>query len=279
MSRPIRAGDFRICGYCGSRNKSAHRYCVRCAAPLDATAAGPPRAAGTTATRSNRLVRFLLAAGVLAALGVGLVVRNVFKTTLDVAAVSDDVRADGARTVNATPAPPPPPVSGWYPGANVPVEPDTAPHWESGSSSRHAETGAPSWSTSSFPAARMNPYDVPGDLSASMVGIAPSSARARAAVNRRRVFTEQDLLATRGGAWAAPPPREDVRERESELRVAESRVQTARARLQQARAQRTRAADVDDGHLQKAIAQAADDLADAEEDMARAQRKRAEERR
>lgn len=263
MSQPMRAGDFRVCGYCGSRNKSAHAYCVRCAAPLDATVAGAPPSVGSTTTRNNRLMRFLLVAGVLAAIGVGLLVRNVFKTTLDMAAVSDDVRADSARTTDQKPAPPPP-VSGWYPGANVPVEPDTAP----------------SWPTASIPTARMNPYDVPGDPDESMVGIAPSPPGVRAEVNRRRVFTEEDLLATRGGGLAERQPSSaGVAERESKLKVAESRVQAARARLQQARAQRDRDVDVDEDHLRKAIAQAADDLEDAEEDVAKARRKLQEARR
>jgi hypothetical protein len=130
-------------------------------------------------------MRFVLAAGVIAAIAVGLIVRTVFRATLEVPAISEDVRADSARTVSA----PPPPVSGWYPGANVPVEPDTAP----------------AWSTESFPVVRPNPYDVPGDPNASMVGIAPRPPRARAAMLRQRVFTENDLLATRD---AGSPPDE-----------------------------------------------------------------------
>ena len=257
MSQPIRAGDFRVCGYCGSRNKSAHTYCVRCAAPLDATVAGVPRVAADTGTRNSRLMRFLLAGGVLAAIGAGLMVRSMLNAPMD--AVSDDVRADSARTVDATVAPPPP-VSGWVPGANVPVETETAP---------------PAWSPSTFPTARVNPYDVPGDPNASMVGIAPSAPRARAAVNRRRVYTEQDLLATRGGAWTPPEPG-DVAERQAKLGVAESRVAAAQARLSQAHEQRN-AADPD--HVRKAIAQAEDDLEEAREDAARAQRKLQEARR
>jgi hypothetical protein len=262
MSDSMKAGDFRVCGYCGSRNKAAHVYCVRCSAPLDAVAAGMVRT-GPVRQGNGGLARFLMAAGVIAALGVGFMVRTLFQATGEVAAVSEDVRADGVGTVGA-PVAPPPAVSGWYPGANVPVEPDTAPVWPSGS----------------VPAARPNPYDVPGDPNASMVGIAPSSPPVRAAVNRKRVFTEQDLLATRGSVWSRPEPASAaVAERESKLGVAESRVQAARARLQQARAQRARSTDVDDDHLRKAIEQAADDLEDAQEDAARAQRKLAEERR
>ena len=261
MSDSIKAGDFRVCGYCGSRNKAAHRYCVRCSAPLDAVAGGASQTAPVR-QRSSGLMRFLLAAGVIAALGVGFMVRTLFQATGEVAAVSEDVRADGAGTATA-PVAPPPAVSGWYPGANVPVEPDTAPTWSSGSS----------------PVARPNPYDVPGDPNASMVGIAPSSPPVRTAVSRKRVFTEQDLLATRGSVWSTHSPASaDVAERETKLSVAESRVEAARARLQQARAQRSRSG-VDDDHLRKAIEQAADDLEDAQEDAVKAQRKLAEERR
>ena len=260
MSDGVRAGQFRVCGYCGSRTKSGHVYCVRCSAPLDAAVTGYPGATGPTRPRNARLVRFVLAAGVLAALAVGLMVRSVFKTTIDAAAISDDVRADGARTVSAAPVAPPPAVTGWYPGANVPVEPDTAPSWSSGS----------------FPAARMNPYDVPGDPNASMVGIAPSAPRVRAAMRQKRVFTEQDLLATRGSAWTTPAAGE-VTERESKLTIAESRLESARTRLAQARAQLGRAADKD--HVRDAIEQAEDDLEDAQEDAAKAQRKLQEARR
>lgn len=262
MSSPIRAGDFRICPYCASRNKSVHKYCVRCSAPME-TAAPASGGMPLVETGNDRLKRFLVAAAVLAAAGIGLMWKTVTRATGEVAALSDDVRADSTGTVTA-PVAPPPTVSGWYPGANVPVEPDTAPAWPG----------------SSMPTPRINPYDVPGDPATSMVGIAPSAPRVRASVNRRRVYTEQDLLATRGGAWSTPSPASaDIAERESRLGVAESRVQAARARLQQARSQRSRSADVDSDHLEKAIEQAADDLEDAEEDVARAQRKLAEERR
>jgi hypothetical protein len=204
------------------------------------------------------MMRFVLAAGVMAAIAVGLILHTVFRATSEVSALSDDVRADSARTVSA---PAPPPVSGWYPGANVPVEPDTAP----------------SWSSDSFPVARPNPYDVPGDPNASMVGIAPSSPRVRAAMRKQRVFTDQDLLATRGGAWASPPASSEVTERASKLSVAESRLQAAQSRLAQARAQRGGPAD--DDHVREAIEQAEDDLEDAREDAAKAQRRLQEARR
>ena len=185
MSDSIKPGDFRICPSCGSRNKAAYNYCVRCSAKLDEAATGAEPLVYTALPDNRRMMRFLLAAGVIAALAAGLVVRTVFRATLEVPEISQDVRADSARTVSA----PPPPVSGWVPGATVPVEPDPAPRW----------------SSTSFPVARPNPYDVPGDPSASMVGIAPSPPRVRAAMARKRVFTEDDLLATRGGPTPPPP--------------------------------------------------------------------------
>lgn len=141
-----------------------------------------------------RLMRFLLAAFVLAAIGVGYVARTVTLATEEVAALSDDVRADSARTVDS----PPPAVTGWAPGANVPAAPEPAT-WSS------TPAPAPAWSSESFPVARPNPYDVPGDPSASMVGIAPRAPRARAAMLRQRVFTDNDLLATRGQDLSTPP--------------------------------------------------------------------------
>jgi hypothetical protein len=201
MADSIRAGDFRICPSCGSRNKAAYNYCVRCSAELDAAAA-MERVAGPARSGNTRVMRFVLAGGVIAALAVGLAVRTVFRATLEVPPTSEDVRADSARTAIA---PPPPPVSGWYPGANVPVETERAP-----SGSSHS---APSWSGDSFPVARPNPYDVPGDPNASMVGIAPRAPRARAAMLRQRVFTDHDLLATRGGPGSTPPAPEEDRSR------------------------------------------------------------------
>jgi hypothetical protein len=189
MADSIRAGDFRICPSCGSRNKAAYLYCVRCSAQLDAAAADAGLASGAAPAGSPRMMRLVLAAGVIAAIAAGLIVRTVFRATLEVPVISDDVRADSARTVDAPP--PPPPVSGWYPGANVPVAPETVPAWSNNS--------APTWSSDSFPVERVNPYDVPGDPNASMVGIAPRAPRDRAALLQKRVFTENDLLATRGG--------------------------------------------------------------------------------
>ena len=189
MSDSIRASEFRICPLCGSRNKAAHNYCVRCSASLDASEPASASAGGTARPGSTLMVRFVLAAGVLAAIAVGFVVRTVLRATHEVAVISEDVRADSGRTV-AAPPPPLPPVSGWSPGANVPAEPETAPRW----------------SSESFPVARPNPYDVPGDPSASMVGIAPSAPRVRAARARQRAFTDDDLLQTRGAEWSTPLP-------------------------------------------------------------------------
>jgi len=270
MSDSMKAGDFRVCGYCGSRNRAEHVYCVRCSAPLDAVAAGAPRT-GPARQRNGGLTRLLLAAGVIAALGVGFMVRTLFQATGEVAAVSEDVRADSAGTVTA-PVAPPPAVSGWYPGANVPVEPDTAPTWSSGSS----------------PVARPNPYDVPGDPNASMVGIAPSSPRVRSATNRKRVFTEQDLLATRGSVWSTPAPEparsareaqepafaaesDEVVKRAARLTVERSQLDAAQARLNALRARG--GADAD------AVDDAAEEVEEAREDTAKAARKLEEARR
>jgi hypothetical protein len=260
MSASIEAGGIRRCPYCGSRNQAAHKYCVRCSAPLRVPGAAVP-APATTRSGNPRLKRFLLAAGVMAAIIAGLFLVTVSRAAREADAISEEVRADSARTIDAPAPAPPPPVSGWYPGGNVSVEPDTAP----------------AWSGNSFPVARPNPYDVPGDPSTSMVGIAPSAPAVRAAMARKRVFTDEDLLATRGGAWTAHPVGGEVAERESRLSVAESRLQAAQARLAQARAQRGGAAD--DDHVREAIAQARDDVEDAREDAAKAQRKLQEARR
>ena len=246
----MKAGDFRICPSCGSRNKGANNYCVRCSAPMDAVAAtGPGRATATTPPRSSKLLmRVVLAAALVAAIGVGVVIRNMLAEVPD---VSEDVRADAAAA--GAPAPPPP-VSGWYPGADVPVEPDTAP----------------SWSSTPIPAPRPTPDAVPAEPGTGMVGIAPSAPADRAATRGKSTFTEEDLQATRGGGRPTPPPAsKDVAERRAKLRLAESRAQAARTRLQQARLQ-SRRDDVDDDHIREAIRQAADDVEDAEKDVRKA---------
>jgi hypothetical protein len=196
MIDSTRAGDFRICPSCASRNKAAYKYCVRCSAEMDAARAITP-AAGAARHGNPRLMRFLLAAGVIAAIAVGLIVRTVIRATSEVSGIAEEVGAGSSGTVSA----PPPPVSGWVPGANVPGELDAGTRWSSNS--------APSWSSDSFPVARSNPYDVPGDPNASMVGIAPRAPRVRAAMARKRVFTEDDLLETRGRF--APPAPEEIR--------------------------------------------------------------------
>jgi hypothetical protein len=265
MTEAIRAGALRICPSCGSRNKASHNFCVRCSAPMDAAEAGAPRMANAPASGNPRLMRFLLAGGLIAAVGAGLFVRSMLAEVPD---VSEDVRADSARTVDA---PPPPEVSGWAPGAGLP-EPQAAP-----------------WSSESFPVARPNPYDVPGDPATSMVGIAPSAPRVRAAVNRRRVYTEADLLATRGGAWSAPAPTpeparpaavepasEEVVKRESKLRDERSRLEAAQARLS---AMQARAGGVGDDDERRSLDDAREDVEDAQKDAARAARKLEEARR
>ena len=274
MSESIRAGEFRICPSCGARNKAAHNFCVRCSGAMDAALVGGTGSAVAPRPRSTRMMRYLLPAFLIAALAAGLVLRTVYRATREASAVSEDVRADGARASTTTP-PAPPPVSGWYPGANVSVEPDTAP----------------TWAGDTLPSARKNPHDVPGDPNASMVGIAPRAPRARAPVRGQRVFTENDLLATRGTSWSTPTPEparrqappldedqiEDIAKREAKLGVARARLEGARARLAELRARGRGAFDDDD--LRRALKDAVDDLEDAQKDAAKATRKLEEARR
>jgi flagellin-like hook-associated protein FlgL len=261
MSDSIRAGDYRVCPACGSRNKAAHNFCVRCSASLEATAPAATRLTAASRPRTTRPMRFVVAVGVLLAIGAAFALYTVSRATQEVAVLSEGVRADSGETA-AVPAPPPP-VSGWYPGANVPVEPDTAP----------------SWSSSSFPVARPNPYDVPGDPSASMVGIAPRAPRSRAAMLRQRVFTDQDLLATRESHWSTPAPEparpqarpdaersDEVAEREAKVNAALSRLDAAQERLSALRARAV-------GANHDALEDAAEDVDDAQRAAAKATRK------
>jgi uncharacterized membrane protein len=114
---------------------------------------------------------------------------------------------------------------------------------------------------------------VPGDPSASLVGIAPRAPRARAAVAGRRTLTHDDPLETRDAGWSTPAQAttpaagvsEDVAKRESKLREKLSDVEAAQRRLSAAGAD-----ERDD---------AADDLEDARRDAAKAERKLEEARR
>ena len=248
----------RICSYCRTPNKGAHRYCVRCSAPLDVYGVPTrPVAAGRTRGRSAA-ARYVLAAGLVLALAAGFMIHQVVRATHEVPTLTEDVHADNAPAVVT----PPPAVSGWVPGGSAPaVEPDTAP----------------AWSPSSFPVARPNPYDVPGDPSTSMVGIAPHAPRERAALARKHAFTNDDLLATRGSVWStpssapAPAPAadaeasEEIAKRETKLREKLARVSEAERRLSEAGADHR-----DD---------AADALEDARHDAAKAELKLEEARR
>jgi hypothetical protein len=185
--------DFRICPACSSRNRGQGPFCVRCGASMSAVASFPGAPLASPRGR-RRWTRFLVAAGVVLAVGVGYAARTVSQATEEVSALSDAVRADSAPIVDT----PPPAVTGWYPGANL-LEP----------AKEMPRRSAPVASVSG-PSTGPNLYDVPGDPSASMVGIAPRAPRARPATAGKRVFTEEDLLATRGEASAPPPQQPQV---------------------------------------------------------------------
>jgi hypothetical protein len=188
MGNWLKAGAFRICPLCEARNKAGAASCVKCR--TDMRHASSIAAPGPARARSTPLMRMLLIGGLVAAIAAGLVVRSVFHPTLEDPGVAD-VRAD-ERPMAAAQAPPPE-VTGWVPGGSAGAVAAAAP-------------AAADWSTATFPVARPNPYDVPGDPSQSMVGIAPNAGAVRRAAARHHVFTNDDLIGTRGGAYAAPAP-------------------------------------------------------------------------
>ena len=188
------AGSYRICPLCEARNKAGLTQCAKCRTPLAGTAivaARPQPRAG-----SDPFMRMLLIGGLLAAIGAGLVVRSILNASLESPVLSEEqVQAAEAEAPVETAPAPPPEVTGWTPGSVAPVaEPAVAP----------------AWSTSSFPVA---PVEPPSDPSTSMVGIAPRESPIRDAARRGKVFTNDDLVGTRGPdspapamAPAAPPP-------------------------------------------------------------------------
>lgn len=244
----------RLCSYCASPNKGAHRYCVRCSAPLDATGTAPRPVARSSRAARQRAKRYVVAAGVVVALAAGFMLHALLRATHEVPALTDDVHAANAPAVAA----PPPTVAGWVPGGSAPVVEPVA---------------APAPSSASLPVARPNPYDVPAEPGTSMVGIAPRAPRARAEATRRQAFTNDDLVGTRGSQWSTPaettsPPAgrsEDVVKRETKLREKLAGVEAAQRRLRQVSGD-----DRDD---------ALDDLQDAREDAEKAARKLEEARR
>ena len=248
------ADSTRICSYCRTPNKGAHRYCVRCSAPLDVygVAPRPVVAAGRSRGRSGAM-RYVLAAGLVLALAAGFMVHAMVQATHEVPALTEDVHADNAPAVVA----PPPAVSGWAPGGSVAVAPAPA-----------AVPATPTaWSSGSFPVARPIPNDVPADPATSMVGIAPRAPRARAAVARQHAFTDDDLVQTRGASWSTPAPAvpvdpersDEIAKRESKLREKQAKVDEAERRLREASAD----------HRDDALS----DLEDAQHDAAKAERK------
>ncbi len=256
MGDSVRTGASRICSYCASPNQGAHRYCVRCSAPLDPASEGRrPVKAAATRPRSSAL-RYVLAAGVVLALAAGFMIHSLVRATREVPVLTDDVRADN-------PPAPPPAVSGWVPGGSAPVV---------------APEAAPALSSGSFPVARPNPYAVPGDPGSSMVGIAPRAPRARVAVARQQAFTNDDLLETRDAGRSAPEPDQaarpsaDADERSKEVAKREMKLREKQARLRAAE-QRLSAASGDDRD------DAADDVEDARHDADKAARKLEEARR
>src|SRR5262245_23066338 len=80
-TRVWRPGDYRVCPSCGARHKVQDLRCAHCNTVL---AGAPVRHADsaamvTTAARSSRLLRAMLAAGVVIALAAGLWVRSLFR--------------------------------------------------------------------------------------------------------------------------------------------------------------------------------------------------------
>jgi hypothetical protein len=188
------AGAYRICPLCEARNKAGETQCAKCRTPLSGAAvvAARPQPRGG----SDPLMRMLLIGGLLAAIGAGLVVRSILNASFESPVLSEEqVQAADAVAPGEEAAAPPPEVTGWTPGSVAPVAEPAAP---------------PAWSTSTFPVA---PVEAPSDPNTSMVGIAPSASPVREAAKRGHVFTNDDLVGTRGPDTpapamesAAPPP-------------------------------------------------------------------------
>jgi tetratricopeptide repeat protein len=98
-----RPGHFRICGACGKRNKARRAECSRCGEPLRGL---PEALPGTVraAPPPPRKYRWLVAAVVLAALGAGLVVHRIFRTST-LGSATQTVPADAAAQDISSPEP------------------------------------------------------------------------------------------------------------------------------------------------------------------------------
>lgn len=199
MRNWLGGGGYRLCPLCEARNKAGHSTCAKCRTPLAGAPMVTARAHARPSDR-NPMLRMLLIGGLLAAIAAGLVVRGILNASLDSPLLGEDeVRAAETESAAAGPAIPPPQVTGWTPGASAPA-------------AATAEAPPPAWSSSSFPVA---PVEPPSDPSTSMVGIAPSTpatSRVRQAVRQGHVFTNDDLLSTRGPDTPAPAAAAPVEE-------------------------------------------------------------------
>jgi hypothetical protein len=74
-----RPGHFRICGACGKRNKARRAECARCGEPLRGIPEATPGALHAPPP-PPRKYRWLVAALVVAAIGIGLAVQRTFNT-------------------------------------------------------------------------------------------------------------------------------------------------------------------------------------------------------
>lgn len=196
-----RPGGYRVCPSCGARHKPDVTSCATCGASLASTSvwhADPPTLGTTASTKQARVIRGLVAVGVLAAVGAGLWVRSVFRGAALQQPARAEVRAD-ARAAEpdwTPPALPYPQVGGSnlaYAGPlPLPVNPSTVV----------LPTAAQMPVMAQMPAPMPMTAPVQADVPASgMVAIAPQNPGSVGKTS----FTDSDLARSRAGGAVTPP--------------------------------------------------------------------------
>jgi hypothetical protein len=300
-SQSSRPGGYRICSSCGARHKPHVMLCATCGASLASTSvwhAGPATLRTTAPTMQARVIRALVAGGVLAAIGAGFWVRSVFRGAALEQTARSEVRADVRADV-------PPAEPNWTPpalaypqlgGSNLaypgplplPVDPSTVVMPTAVQMPVMAQMPAPMQMTAPVQA------DVPAS---GMVAIAPQNPGPVGKTS----FTDSDLARSRAGGAATPPAaipaasipagpaavptaaaaapvpsvsdetlrawRERIRDRQDAVQEAKARVRRLAAESEAARVQVTVA-----GADTEALAKARRELEGVLDDLVRAER-------
>ena len=135
----MRAGEFRICPRCQTRNKATQETCVQCGRELFGIVVSrtDPLAVEAALLRAGPTpawMRWAVGAGILIALGSGLFVRRIFRTSLEPSTTVPAAEAEPSPTPPT--APPPTTIAQTSPNSAVAAHDNGRALWASGSRDR-----------------------------------------------------------------------------------------------------------------------------------------------